>query len=221
MRKMIIGLAGGVTRDAHTAAAAARDNYMLLWDRAGARALELEEALEGMEEQFLKAASQAEQLLEALRICQNNLDRVTEEKNNASNGWGNEIDAHADTINSFVSTTAERDMFKEQLRVSNLRNEGLAEERSALENRIAELNTDFDIANDRASKYKLTAKVGSHLGQDGAKFSKHSLDIVFEDHDGRVRFARVKSLVATNKNKAELQETADHINSIVDYYVNG
>lgn len=213
MRKMIIGLAGGVTRDAHTAAAAARDNYMLLWDRAGARALELEKALEGMEEQFLKAASQAEQLLEALRICQNNLDRVTEEKNNASNGWGNEINAHAETI-------GERDLFIEQLRISNLRNEGLAEERSTLENRIAELKTDLDTANGRAYKYKLTAKVGSHLGPDGAKFSKHVLDLIFEYHDSK-RFFHVKSLVATNKNKAELQETADYINGIVDYYVNG
>lgn len=80
-----------------------------------------------------------------------------------------------------------------------------------------------------SKKYELTAVLNSHVGPDGGKFSRHSLDLVFlPPGTGRRPWAKhpegsvvveVRSLSATNKNKTELQEAATKVNRAIGGFI--
>jgi len=127
MRSVIIQMLGGATPDEYTAIIAAHGNATMLKNQYQERALKYERALEEMENNYIQAAMQAEQLLERLRQAEEQLANKEQERANASEGWTKERKDHLQTLDQYNFVIVERDTYKTKL--------------TEAERHIAELNT--------------------------------------------------------------------------------
>lgn len=109
MRKLIISALNGVPFEEHAELLKNHGNLEVIHDRKTTRVVTLEQQLDRLKEDFNRAATQAEQLLERLRIAETRLEGAELERANASEGWTKEKAEHHKALDLINSLIAERD----------------------------------------------------------------------------------------------------------------
>ena len=199
MKSLVIGALGGVVKHEHHKAVAARDNYEVLYNQYRDRASALEHNLEKMEEQFLRASAQAEQLRERLHYTEQQLENKEEERANASAGWTKERRDHLQTLDQYNFVIIERDTHKNKL--------------TDAERRIAELNTLIAKESD-GSDIEFFIQGGNPA--EGRAGSRTPLRLVMTSVKGSVeRHVELRSLSYSKANREILEKIMELANKAV------
>jgi chromosome segregation ATPase len=199
MRNVIIQMLGGATPDEHAAIIAAHGNATMLKNQYQERALKYERTLEEMENKYIQAAMQAEQLLERLRRAEEQLENKEQERANASAGWNK-------TLEEQVAT-------KRQLSIANEVSEKRRISLIEAERHIAELNTLIAKESD-GSDIEFFIQGGNPA--EGRAGSRTPLRLFMTGvQDGVERHVELRSLSYSKANREILEEIMKLANKVV------